>query len=67
MSDYGAWHTFHSVVKVWVYPANITAADGPLLFVRGSHRASPGKLEWLYRRTRANDPAVVRDRSTVPT
>jgi len=55
--------TFHSVVKLWVYPRNVSVADGPLHFVRGSHRSSEGKLRWLFERTRANDPEVVTEPS----
>jgi len=55
--------TFHSVVKVWVYPRNVSVDEGPLHFARGSHRCSPGKLRWLYERTKANDPEVIREPS----
>jgi len=55
--------TFHSAVKLWVYPRNLTLAHGPLHFSRGSHRASDGKFAWLYGRTKANDLEVIREPS----
>ena len=36
--------TFHSVVKAWVYPANLTVQAGPMYYVPGSHRCSRAKL-----------------------
>ena len=36
--------TFHSVVKAWVYPANLTVQSGPMYYVPGSHRCSRAKL-----------------------
>ena len=55
--------TFHSVVKIWVYPRNMSEAEGPLHVVRGSHRCSPAKLRWLYERTQANAPDVLKEPS----
>jgi aryl-alcohol dehydrogenase-like predicted oxidoreductase len=55
--------TFHSVVKIWVYPRNMSEAEGPLHVVRGSHRCSPAKLRWLYGRTQANAPDVLKEPS----
>jgi len=41
--------TFHSVVKMWVYERGVvTLESGPLHFMRGSHRNTPGKLRWMY-------------------
>jgi len=55
--------TFHSVVKLWVYGANVSVAHGPLHVVRGSHRSSAAKLAWLFSRTRANSAAVIKEPS----
>ena len=33
--------TFHQVVKLWVYPANLTAADGALQVAPQAHAAPP--------------------------
>jgi len=43
--------TFHAAYKIWIYMNETTVDQGPLNFVRGSHRNTPGKLEWLYRMT----------------
>jgi hypothetical protein len=55
--------TFHSVVKLWVYGANVSAAHGPLHVVPGSHRSSAAKLAWLFSRTRTNSAAVIKEPS----
>ena len=55
--------TFHSVVKIWVYPKNMTVSEGPLHVVRGSHRCSSAKLRWLYERTRSNAADVITEPS----
>jgi len=46
--------TFHQVVKLWVYYANVTEAMGPLYIIPGSHHNTPGKLRWLFNLTAAN-------------
>eukprot|EP00930_Biecheleria_cincta_P034866 TRINITY_DN24031_c0_g1_i1.p1 TRINITY_DN24031_c0_g1~~TRINITY_DN24031_c0_g1_i1.p1 ORF type:complete len:1050 (+),score=168.40 TRINITY_DN24031_c0_g1_i1:358-3150(+) len=55
--------TFSQVVKLWVYSSNVTAEDGVLHFVKGSHRNSLAKLRWLYNRTRENSEDVVQEPS----
>lgn len=41
--------TFHSVVKMWVYERGVVTKDtGPLHFMRGSHRNTKSKLQWIY-------------------
>ena len=55
--------TFHGVVKLWVYDANVTRDHGPLHVVGGSHRASLPKLRWLFARTRDSAPSVVSEPS----
>ncbi|KAJ9453752.1 hypothetical protein DIPPA_19151, partial [Diplonema papillatum] len=46
--------TFHSTFKMWVYPQNVSAADGPLHFLPTTHRATPAKLRWMWAVTKAN-------------
>jgi hypothetical protein len=50
--------TFHSVVKVWVYPNDTTLSHGPLHLVPGSHRVSLGKLRWLFNRTSGDETSA---------
>lgn len=44
--------TYHPTWKIFVFQRT-TINNGPLHYVRGSHRATVGKLRWLYNRTRA--------------
>jgi len=43
------------VFKVWVYPGDLTMAEGPLHYSRGSHRSAGGtahgKLRWMHEST----------------
>lgn len=39
------------IFKVWVYPQNVTAREGPLHYSRGSHRSTYGKLRWIHEMT----------------
>ena len=39
------------IFKVWVYPHNVTAREGPLYYSRGSHRSSYSKLRWIHEMT----------------
>mmetsp|Transcript_8382 Transcript_8382/g.13102 ORF Transcript_8382/g.13102 Transcript_8382/m.13102 type:complete len:477 (-) Transcript_8382:332-1762(-) len=55
--------TFHAAYKIWIYQNATTAEMGPLNFVRGSHRNSPGKLAWLYRVTVPPAKHVLREPS----
>lgn len=38
--------TFHSTAKAWLYLQDVGPDDGPLLYVPGSHRMTPERLEW---------------------
>jgi len=40
--------TFHSTAKAWLYLQDVGPEDGPLLYVPGSHRATPERLKWEY-------------------
>ena len=55
--------TFHQIVKLWVYPAGIEHHHGPLHVVRGSHRCTPGKLRWLFSRTRTVEAQLMAEPS----
>ena len=46
--------TFHTVLKMWVYPANITLEHGPLHVYPGTHRATREKLQWMFKVTSSN-------------
>lgn len=43
--------TYLPTYKAWLF-SNVTVADGPFAYVRGSHHASVHKLRWLFGRTR---------------
>eukprot|EP01060_Flectonema_neradi_P005456 TRINITY_DN13639_c0_g1_i1.p1 TRINITY_DN13639_c0_g1~~TRINITY_DN13639_c0_g1_i1.p1 ORF type:complete len:883 (+),score=176.56 TRINITY_DN13639_c0_g1_i1:100-2748(+) len=49
--------TFHTVIKMWVYPSNITLEHGPLNVYPGTHRNTLEKLRWMYKVTSANTTA----------
>ena len=38
--------TFHPTAKAWLYLQDVGPEDGPLLYVPGSHRATPERLAW---------------------
>jgi len=45
--------TFAAITKVWVFPGGpeppaVTLEQGPLMYVRGSHRNTEGKLRWMH-------------------
>ncbi|HEU0221287.1 MAG TPA: phytanoyl-CoA dioxygenase family protein [Paracoccaceae bacterium] len=50
--------TFHSNAKLWLFLHDVGEEDGPFLFVPGSHRLTPERLDWEYRQslTAARDP-----------
>jgi ectoine hydroxylase-related dioxygenase (phytanoyl-CoA dioxygenase family) len=43
--------TFHHTFKAWYYLDDVTAEQGPTEVVPGSHRSSPRRLAWEYRRS----------------
>jgi hypothetical protein len=38
--------TFHATGKGWLFLADVAAEDGPFTYVPGSHRLTPGRIEW---------------------
>lgn len=38
--------TFHSTMKAWLFLTDVTLADGPLSYVRGSHRLDAARRKW---------------------
>jgi hypothetical protein len=38
--------TFHATAKAWLFLRDVAEADGPFLYVPGSHRMTPGRLTW---------------------
>jgi hypothetical protein len=42
--------TFSKIIKIWIFEnnSNITEENGPLNFVKGTHRISYNKLRWMY-------------------
>jgi hypothetical protein len=38
--------TFHPTMKAWFFLTDVTAEDGPLTYVPGSHRLTPERLAW---------------------
>jgi Phytanoyl-CoA dioxygenase (PhyH) len=38
--------TFHSTVKAWFFLTDVAADAGPFVYVPGSHRLTPERLEW---------------------
>jgi Phytanoyl-CoA dioxygenase (PhyH) len=41
--------TFHSTVKAWFFLTDVAADAGPFVYVPGSHRMTPGRLDWERR------------------
>ena len=54
--------TFHSTAKCWLYLQDVGEEDGPLLYVPGSHKATPERLAWEYELSihaaRHDDPEI---------
>lgn len=40
--------TFHATSKGWLFLRDVEEEDGPFSYVPGSHRMTPGRLEWEY-------------------
>lgn len=48
--------TFHATVKAWLFLTDVKADEGPFVYVPGSHRRTPERLQWEQARSiRASD------------
>lgn len=43
--------TFHPTMKAWLFLQDVDIADGPLTYVRGSHRLTEERLAWEHRQS----------------
>lgn len=43
--------TFHPTMKAWLFLEDVGPKDGPLSYVRGSHRLTPERLAWEQARS----------------
>lgn len=43
--------TFHSTAKYWLFLHDVGEDDGPFIYLPGSHRLTPERLEWEYRQS----------------
>jgi hypothetical protein len=50
--------TFHATAKLWLFLTDVGEEDGPFVFVPGSHRLTPERLDWEHRQslTARDDP-----------
>lgn len=54
--------TFHSAIKLWLYLDPVTEADGPLVYVPGSHKMTPERYRWEYERAKVASDSGTRDK-----
>lgn len=52
--------SFHSSMKAWLFLNPVKAEDGPFTYVPGSHRFTPERLDWEYRRSLADPEGIDR-------
>lgn len=45
--------TFHPTMKAWLFLEDVSAANGPFTFVRGSNRLTTKRLGWEYQRSQS--------------
>ena len=43
--------TFHPTAKCWLFLQDVGEEDGPFLYAPGSHRVTPARLDWEYRKS----------------
>ncbi len=43
--------TFHPTVKAWLFLTDVAADEGPFVYVPGSHRMTPARLNWEQARS----------------
>jgi hypothetical protein len=52
--------SFHSSLKAWLFLNPVAGDEGPLTYVRGSHRLTPERLDWEHHRSMADPRAIDR-------
>ncbi|MBX7481998.1 phytanoyl-CoA dioxygenase family protein [Qipengyuania sp. 6D47A] len=52
--------SFHASMKAWLFLKPVTREDGPFTYVRGSHRFTPERMEWEYRRSLTDPQSIDR-------
>lgn len=52
--------SFHASMKAWLFLNPVRTEDGPFTYVRGSHRFTPERLDWEYRRSLVDPQATDR-------
>ena len=52
--------SFRSSLKAWLFLNPATVEEGPFTYVRGSHRFTPERLVWEYRRSLSDPKAIDR-------
>jgi hypothetical protein len=52
--------TFHPTAKLWLFLDDVSDDDGPFVYVPGSHRLTPERLQWEYTQslTARDDPRL---------
>ena len=58
--------TFQPTAKCWFFMHDIAEDEGPYTYVPGSHKMTPGRLEWEYKKslTARDDPVVYHARGS---
>lgn len=51
---------FHSSLKAWLFLNPVAPDEAPFTFVRGSHRLTPARVDWEYRRSLADPRSIDR-------
>lgn len=52
--------SFHSSLKSWLFLNPVAEEDGPFMYVRGSHRFTPERMQWEHARSLADPRAIDR-------
>jgi len=58
--------TFQPTAKCWFFMHDIAEGEGPYTYVPGSHKMTPGRLAWEYKKslTARNDPVLYHARGS---
>lgn len=52
--------SFHASMKAWLFLRPVSEEAGPFTYVRGSHRFTPERMDWEYRRSLSDPRAIDR-------